>query len=59
MQGDRKLSQLKSIAGESRGERDSPLNTPDINDDESSWLNTKDEQDVRGRVGSDWPWEKS
>jgi len=26
--------------------------------DEDSWINTKDEEDKRGRVGTQWPWEK-
>ena len=26
--------------------------------DDDSWINTKDEEDKRGRVGTQWPWEK-
>ena len=27
-------------------------------DDADSWINTKDEDDPRGRVGVAWPWEQ-
>lgn len=27
--------------------------------DADSWMNIKDEDDQRGRVGVQWPWEKS
>jgi hypothetical protein len=26
--------------------------------DDDSWLNTKDPDDVRGRVGTYWPWQR-
>lgn len=26
--------------------------------DGDSWLNTKDEEDPRGRVGTGWPWDR-
>lgn len=29
------------------------------NDDADSWMNIKDEDDKRGRVGVQWPWEKN
>lgn len=27
--------------------------------DEDSWINIKDEEDPRGRVGVQWPWEQN
>lgn len=27
--------------------------------DGDSWINTKDEEDPRGRVGVGWPWDRS
>ena len=26
--------------------------------DDDSWINIKDEEDQRGRIGVQWPWEK-
>jgi hypothetical protein len=31
----------------------------DESNDEDSWMNIKDEDDKRGRVGVQWPWEKN
>lgn len=44
--GQRCLVQLDELSGRKRDSRKT----------EGSWLDTKDEQDVRGRVGSGWPW---
>lgn len=50
-QGDRKLVQLQSMVGYQQNDD----GTESAND--SSWLNTVDEEDKRGRVGMQWPWE--
>ena len=44
------MDQLKSMVGY----RD----PKDTTSDEDSWLNIKDDEDPRGRVGIDWPWDK-
>lgn len=49
-EGEKKLDQLKSMVGY----RD----PKDTTSDEDSWLNIKDDEDPRGRVGIDWPWDK-
>lgn len=46
-EGKRRLAQVQSMVGY----------TPDSTD-EDSWINTKDKEDPRGRVGVSWPWEK-
>ena len=48
-EGERKLKELKSLVGYS-----------DYNaqHDDDSWLNIKDKEDPRGRVGENWPWNK-
>ena len=50
-EGERRLSQLRSLVGYTKPSADGT-------DDEDSWLNIKDPDDVRGRVGTDWPWER-
>lgn len=47
-EGERQLAQLQAMVGY----------TPAAAD-QDSWLNTKDEQDPRGRVGVEWPWDSS
>jgi len=46
-EGKRRLAQVQSMVGY----------TPESTD-EDSWINTKDKEDPRGRVGLSWPWEK-
>ena len=48
-EGERKLKELKSLVGYSDN---------NAQHDDDSWLNIKDEDDPRGRVGEDWPWNK-
>ena len=43
--GERRLVQLQSLVGHTQ-------------DDENSWVNIKDDEDPRGRVGYQWPWER-
>lgn len=47
-EGERKLKQIQSMVGYS----DSTV------DDDDSWLNTQDPEDERGRVGTEWPWQR-
>lgn len=47
-QGDRKLKQVQSLVGYSFTREE----------EEDSWLNTKDSEDPRGRVGTEWPWQQ-
>jgi hypothetical protein len=44
-EGQRKYAELQDFCGTK-------------NPSEDSWINTKDEQDPRGRVGNGWPWSK-
>ena len=48
IQGRRRLKDLRAIIGYQKQD-----------DDTDSWLNIKDEDDPRGRVGVSWPWEQS
>jgi hypothetical protein len=45
--GERKLKQVQSMVGSSPAMEDS-----------DSWLNTQDAGDERGRVGTEWPWQR-
>ena len=45
--GERKLKQVQSMVGYSA-----------TMEDEDSWLKTHDPEDQRGRVGTEWPWQK-
>jgi len=47
-EGRRRLKDLRAIIGYQKQD-----------DDLDSWLNIKDEDDPRGRVGVSWPWEQS
>ena len=64
-EGERQLSQLISIVGVTTNNRielstdenkDQPMYDISQNDPDS-WLNTPDEDDPRGRVGEQWPWQ--
>ncbi len=49
--GERRLKELKSMVGYvDRSEKTQA-------DDADSWLNIDDEEDPRGRVGVQWPWD--
>lgn len=47
--GLRKLKQVQSMVGYS---------DENTEDDQDSWLNTPDTEDPRGRVGTEWPWQR-
>lgn len=49
-EGDRRLNELRSMVGYT----DSAAKS-----DVDSWLNINDKDDPRGRVGLEWPWNKS
>jgi len=46
LEGQRRYEELKEFTGESNKYEG------------SSWINTQDEDDPRGRVGTNWPWER-
>eukprot|EP00978_Attheya_sp_CCMP212_P016192 scaffold42226_cov45-Attheya_sp.AAC.5 len=48
--GARRLQQVRSMVG---------YKNPQTESDEDSWLNIKDEEDPRGRVGVQWPWSRN
>jgi len=45
-EGQRRYEELKELTGESNKY------------ESTSWINTQDEDDPRGRVGTNWPWER-
>lgn len=47
-EGARRLEQVRSMVG---------YVDPSSKDDPDSWLNIHDEEDQRGRVGIQWPWD--
>jgi hypothetical protein len=56
IQGERKLKEFKSMVG--YVDTKSKSNGKHSMAEEDSWLNIKDPDDVRGRVGTFWPWQK-
>lgn len=49
-EGDRRLGELRSMVGYTQSAATA---------DADSWLNIDDKNDPRGRVGLEWPWDKS
>jgi Arc/MetJ family transcription regulator len=49
-EGHRNYAELQDLSGANK-------NNPSSQEDDS-WINTKDEQDPRGRVGEGWPWSR-
>ena len=47
-EGQRRYDELKEFTGQSNK----------YEQDGTSWINTKDTDDPRGRVGTGWPWSK-
>ena len=56
MQGERKLRELEAMVGYSPKKQSTSMSHESYDDD--SWINIKDEEDPRGRVGLQWPWER-
>ncbi|KAL7543662.1 hypothetical protein ACHAXR_013348 [Thalassiosira sp. AJA248-18] len=57
--GERRLRELEAMVGYSANKRTQESNAISPESfDEDSWINIKDEEDPRGRVGVQWPWEK-
>lgn len=48
--GDRRLNELQNMVGYTHSTTKA---------DADSWLNIDDKDDPRGRVGLEWPWDKS
>ncbi|KAL9188811.1 hypothetical protein ACHAXT_007189 [Thalassiosira profunda] len=58
-EGERRLRELEAMVGYSpdkQPEESSAALSPESYD-EDSWINIRDEEDPRGRVGVQWPWE--
>lgn len=60
--GERRLRQLEAMVGYSRKSSTSNNDTDKQSSveesyDADSWINIKDDEDKRGRVGVAWPWE--
>ena len=60
-EGERRLRELEAMVGYSANrkpdEQSSNAMSPESYDTDS-WINIKDEEDPRGRVGVQWPWEE-
>lgn len=56
-EGERRLRETEAMVGYSSAEPSRDTNPQSFDPD--SWINIKDEEDQRGRVGVQWPWEKS
>jgi hypothetical protein len=60
IKGERRLKELQSMVGfvpKKQATQQSDSAAADENYDADSWMNIKDEDDKRGRVGVQWPWE--
>ncbi|KAL3780110.1 hypothetical protein HJC23_005977 [Cyclotella cryptica] len=63
-EGERRLKELRSMVGYVPTKRSTQQSTEaaagvvEENYDPDSWINIKDEDDPRGRVGVQWPWER-
>lgn len=55
-EGERRLRETGAMVGYSPNKKSRDLDPQSF--DEDSWINIKDEEDPRGRVGVQWPWEK-
>jgi len=60
LQGERKLREIGTMVGYSAGDRskESSAHTSPQSYDADSWINIQDEEDRRGRVGVQWPWQR-
>jgi len=56
-EGERRLRETEAMVGYSSTELSRDTNPQSF--DQDSWINIKDEDDQRGRVGVQWPWDKS
>ena len=59
LQGERRLRELEAMVGYSADKqpKESSAALSPESYDEDSWINIRDEEDPRGRVGVQWPWE--
>lgn len=55
-EGERQLRETRAMVGYSPDKQSRDLNPESF--DADSWINIKDEEDPRGRVGVQWPWDK-
>lgn len=59
IQGDRRLRQMELMVGYSASNKFKESNLVSAeSSDADSWINIDDEEDPRGRVGVQWPWER-
>jgi len=58
-EGERRLRELEAMVGYSANTRSKESNEISLESyDSDSWINIQDEEDPRGRVGLQWPWEQ-
>lgn len=57
-EGERRLKEFKSMVGyrDSSSSSSRTSNGNENDEEEDSWLKIQDEDDPRGRVGTNWPW---
>lgn len=61
-EGERQLRQLEAMVGYNRKSTSSDASKQVAMEDDyeaDSWINIKDDEDKRGRVGVSWPWESN
>ena len=61
-EGERQLRQLEAMVGYNRKSTSSDASKQVAVEDDyeaDSWINIKDDEDKRGRVGVSWPWESN
>ena len=56
-EGERQLRQLEAMVGYSR--KSTSSDSMEEGYEADSWINIKDDEDKRGRVGVSWPWESN
>mmetsp|Transcript_37998 Transcript_37998/g.81977 ORF Transcript_37998/g.81977 Transcript_37998/m.81977 type:complete len:233 (-) Transcript_37998:59-757(-) len=58
-EGERRLREIQAMVGYSTSKQSNQSNLMSEGSyDADSWINIKDEEDPRGRVGVQWPWEQ-
>lgn len=55
--GEQRLKQVQSLVGYEHHTKKKKKNNAN-NDNDDSWLNIDDKEDPRGRVGTEWPWDR-
>lgn len=59
-EGERKMKEISTMVGYNIPvhRSDQQMNNESISFDDDSWINIQDDEDKRGRMGVQWPWQK-